>query len=121
MFLDTIRPDHEEDVSGVRLRTPPGALEAIPDSPAYRPIKHELLADVSCARDLIERYGEESESFRIVTIELVRHLASPNSAFLSKATAIAMAPVLDNGVSAIDAIQQLRSVIPHVGMYVIAG
>jgi hypothetical protein len=120
MFLDTISSDHEEDVAGVRLRTPPGASEPVPSTPVPHPIRRELLVDVSCAQSLVDRYGEENDSFRIVAVDLVRHLAAPNSAFLSKATAIAMAPVLANGVSAIDAIERLRAVIPHVGMYVVA-
>ena len=120
MFLDTIKQAHEDDVSGVRLRTPPGASETVPATPVSQPIRRELLVDVSCARSLIDRFGEDNESFKIITIDLVRHLAAPNGAFLSKATAIAMAPVLTNGVSAIDAIEQLRASIPHVGMYVVA-
>jgi hypothetical protein len=120
MFLDTIKPDHEEDVSGVRLRTPPGASEIVPAPPAPQPIRRELLVDVSCAQSLIDRFGEENESFTIITIDLVRHLAAPNSAFLSKATAIAMAPVLSDGANAIDVIETLRAAIPHVGMYVVA-
>ena len=120
MYLDTIRPDHEEDISGVRLRTPPGASETVPAAPVLQPILRELLVDVSCATLLVDLFGEENESFRILTIDLVRHLAAPNGAFLSKATAIAMAPVLSNGVSASDAIEQLRATIPHVGLYVVA-
>ena len=120
MFLDTIRSDHEEDVGGVRLRTPPGASDVIPETPTHHAIKRELLVDVSCAQSLIDRYGADGAGFQITTIDLVRHLGAPNSAFLSRATAIAMGPVLSNGVSAIDAIQQLRAGIPHVGMYVVA-
>lgn len=120
MYLDTISSDHEEDVAGVRLRTPPGASEPVPSTPVQQPIRRELLVDVSCAQALVDRFGEENDSFKIVAVDLVRHLVAPNSAFLSKATAIAMAPVLSNGVSATDAIEQLRAVIPHVGMYVVA-
>jgi hypothetical protein len=120
MYLDTIRPDHEEDISGVRLRTPPGASETVPATPVPQPILRELFVDVSCARLLVDLFGEENESFRILTIDLVRQLAAPNGAFLSKATAIAMAPVLSNGVTAGDAIEQLRATIPHVGLYVVA-
>jgi hypothetical protein len=120
MFLDTIRSDHDEEVGGVRLRTPPGASEPVPDAPIPQPIRRDLLVDVSCAKALIDRFGEENDSFHIITVELVKHLAEPNSAFLRKATAIVMAPLLSSGVSAIDAIEQLRAVIPHVGMYVIA-
>lgn len=120
MFLDTIRPDHEEDVSAVRLRTPPGASESILATPVQQPIRRELLVDVSCERSLVELFGEDNESFRIIAIDLVRHLGAPNNAPLSKATAIAMAPVLSNDVNAIDAVEQLRAILPHVGIYVVA-
>ena len=120
MYLDTTRSDHEDNLSGVRLQTPPGALQAIPGTAAESALKRELLVDISCARGLIDQLGEETESFRIVSVDLIRHLASPNSAYLNRSTAIAMAPVLANGMSAIDAIQQLRAQFPHVGMYVIA-
>lgn len=119
MYLDTIRPDHEE-ASGVRLRTPPGASEPVPATPVQQAIRRELLVDASCARLLVEHFGEDNESFRLITVDLVRHLGTPNSAFLGRATAIAMAPVLSNGVTATDAIEQLRAVTPHVGMYVVA-
>ena len=120
MLLDTIRSGHDEDVSGVQLRTPPGAVEAIPGTLVEVPIKRELLVDTSCASALIKRFGEESAHFRIVAIDLVRHLAGDHAPSISRATAIAMAPVLSNGSSAIDAIEQLRSQMPHVGMYVVA-
>ena len=120
MYLDTTRSDHEDDVSGVRLQTPPGAVQVVPATAVEPAVKRELLVDVSCARELIDRFGEENEFFRIVTVDLVRHLAGGNSAYLSKSTAIVMASVLPNGLSAIDAIQQLRTQVPHVGMYVIA-
>jgi hypothetical protein len=120
MYLDTISSDHEEDVSGVRLQTPPGAMQVIPGTAVDPALKRELLVDVSCARALIDQFGEDNESFRIVTVDLVRHLGSPNSAYLNRSTAIAMAPVLANGLGAIDALHQLRAQFPHVGMYVVA-
>jgi hypothetical protein len=120
MYLDTTRSDHEDDVSGVRLQTPPGAMHAIPGTAVESALNRELLVDISCARQLIDQVGEEHESFRIVTVDLIRQIASPNSAYLNRSIAIAMAPVLANGVKAIDAIQQLRAQFPHVGMYVIA-
>jgi hypothetical protein len=112
MYLDTIRSDHEDDVSSVRLQTPPGAMQAIPGTALESALRRELLVDISCARALIDKLGEENESFRIVTVD--------NSAYLNRSTAIAMAPVLANGLSAIDAVQQLRAQFPHVGLYVIA-
>lgn len=120
MLLETTNSSDEEDVSGLRLRTPPGSSQSIPSSPALRPLRRELLADTSCARALIERFGEESEAFRIVTIDLVRFLAAGTASSLASSTAIVMAPVLSNGLGAIEAIEQLRATIPHVGLYVVA-
>lgn len=117
MFLDT-KSDHDEDSAGVRLRTPPGS-QVITAGPAVT-LTRELLVDVSCARLLIDKFGEVGESFRIVPIDLVRHLGKPSASFLNRATAIALGPVLANGMSAIDAIDQLRGIIPHVGIYVVA-
>ena len=119
MLLETANSSDEEDVS-LRLRTPPGSSQAIPATPALQPLRRELLADASCARSLIERLGEESEAFRIVTIDLVRILAAGTASSLASSTAIAMAPILSNGLSAIETIEQLRATIPHVGLYVVA-
>jgi hypothetical protein len=119
MLLETTNSNDEEDVS-LRLRTPPGSSQAIPSSPVFQPLRRELFADVSCARGLIERLGEESDAFRIVTIDLVKYLATGTASALASSTAIAMAPVLSNGLSAIEAIEQLRAAIPHVGLYVVA-
>jgi hypothetical protein len=120
MYLDTTRSDHEGDVSGVRLQTPPGTLQVIPATAVEPGVKRELLVDISCARELIDRFGEDNDSFRIVTVDLVRHLSGSSVAYLSKSTAIVMASVLANGLSAIEAIQQLRAQVPHVGLYVVA-
>ena len=117
MFLDT-RSDREEDGAGVRLRTPPGASETIPSTRGESGIKRELLVDVSCADELISRFSEESESFRIITIDLARHLSG--GSFLNRTTAIAMGATLSNGMGAIEAIQHLRALVPHVGLYLIA-
>lgn len=120
MFLETTRSSDEDDVSEVRLRTPPGSSQSIPSGDALQSLRRELLADVSCARALIAEFGEDSDSFRIVTIDLVRHLSHGSIASLSSATAIVMAPVLASGMSAVDAIERLRASIPHVGLYVLA-
>jgi hypothetical protein len=120
MLLDTTNSSDEEDALGVRLRTPPGASQAIPTSSVPQQLRRELLADTSCAQALIERLGEESEAFRIVTIDLTRYLDSGTASALASSTAIVMAPVLSNGLSASEAIEQLRGSIPHVGLYVVA-
>ena len=119
MFLDTTNSSDEEEDVGVKLRTPPGT-PSIPGAPSPLLLRRELLADASCAKALIEQFGEDSDSFRIVTIDLVRQLASGNASSLASATAIVMAPALNNGTNAVDVIEQLRSSIPHVGLYVLA-
>lgn len=120
MFLETTRSGDEDDVSDLRLRTPPGSLQAIPSAGAFYPPRRELLADVSCARALMGEFGDDSDSFSIVTVDLVRHLSSGSVSSLSSASAIVMAPELAGGMSAVDAIEQLRASIPHVGLYVVA-
>ena len=120
MYLETTNSSDEDDVLGLRLRTPPGSSQSIPGAPALQALRRELLADVSCARALIERFGAQSEPFTIITIDLVRHLTAGTTSSLNSATAIVMAPTLANGMSAIDAIEQLRGAIPHVGLYVVA-
>lgn len=120
MYLETSNSSDEEDVLGLRLRTPPGASQSIPGAPALQPLRRELLADVSCVKALIDRYGADSEPFSIVAIDLVRHISTGTASALNSATAIVMAPTLSNGMSAVDAIEQLRGSIPHVGLYVVA-
>ena len=121
MYLETTSSSDEEDVPGLRLRTPPGSSQSIPGAPAFRALRRELLADVSCAKALIDRFGADSEPFSIVVVDLVRHLAAGTVSSLNSSAAIAMAPTLTNGMSAIEAIEQLRGSIPHVGLYVVAG
>lgn len=120
MLLDTTRPSNEEDASTVRLRTPPEASAAIPVHPgAPASLRHELLADISCAKALVERFGEDADGFRIVTIDLARHLEFGSSSMLASATAVVMGPALSNGQTAVEAIEQLRGALPHVGIYLV--
>lgn len=58
--------------------------------------------------------------FKVVRIDLARMLASGTASTLSSATAIVMAPQLSQGQTAVDAIEQLRALVPHVGLYVAA-
>jgi hypothetical protein len=120
MYLETTNSSDEEDVLGSRLRTPPGSSQSIPGAPALQPIRRELLADVSCAKALIERFGADSEPFGIVTVDLLGHFSAGTMSALNSATAIVMAPTLANGMSAVEAIDQLRGAVPHVGLYVVA-
>lgn len=121
MLLDTTTPSNEENASIVRLQTPPGASAAIPvPSGVPSPLRREILADVSCAGALMERFGEDADGFRIVTIDLARHLEFGSSTLLASSTAVVMGPALSNGQPAIEAIEQLRAALPHVGIYLVA-
>ena len=102
----------------MRLRTPPGSTEVIPSEQTTE-LRRDLLVDVSCARELIARFGAQSDAFRIITIDLARHLSAGSSSLLGTSAAMVMAPELGNGMPAVEAIEQLRGVMPHVGIYVL--
>jgi hypothetical protein len=115
MFLETTSSSNEEEVSGTRLQTPPGASPVVPDGPhALATQRGELLTDVACVQTLIEVFGEEPDAFRIAPIDVVRLLATGTAPTLGKAAAIVVSAL------SVDAIEQLRALIPHVGMYVVA-
>jgi len=116
MFLETTSSSNEEDVSGVRLQTPPGASLAAPDGPqAQATQRGELLTDVACVQTLIEAFGEEPDAFRIATVDIVRLLATGTAPHtLGESAAIVVSPL------AVEAMEQLRALIPHVGIYVVA-
>ena len=120
LLLDTTGPSNEEDISGLRLHTPPDASPAIPPvaAPAVAQ-RREVLADVGCAKVLSEHLGESSP-IRVVSIDVARLLSTASGSSLAKSTAIVMSPVLTDGVSAVEAIEKLRGVIPHVGLYILA-
>lgn len=121
MLLDTARSNRGDDeTQGARLRTPPGASQIVPDDAHTPLIRRALLADVSCSKALIERFGRESDAFIIEPIDLLAHLANPRASPFNRAVAVVMAPVLSNGASAVGVIERLRALYPHVGMYVVA-
>lgn len=115
VFLETTSSSNEEDSSAVRLRTPPSA-SAI----SSVAVRRELLADVGIAENLAAVFGLESEGFRIIPTDLGKLLSSGTAASLGKSTALVMGPTLHNGLDAAEAIEQLRALIPHVGIYVVA-
>lgn len=120
MLLDTARSNRGDDeIPGARLRTPPDS-EVVSIGGAAPQVRRELLADASCAKALIDRFGRDSDAFHIEPVDLVRHLAPGKSSPLNGAVAIVMAPVLTDGSNAIDVVEQLRALYPHVGIYVVA-
>jgi hypothetical protein len=118
-LLESTNTDNADEGTAMRLRTPPGATQVIRSEGATE-VRRDLLVDVSCARELIARFGEHSDSFRIITIDLARHLSAGSSSLLGTSAAMVMAPELANGMPAVEAIEQLRGAMPHVGMYVVA-
>ena len=120
LLLDTTGPSNEEDVSGLRLHTPPDASPVIPVVVAPTVAqRREVLADVGCAKVLSDLLAEASP-IRVVSIDVARLLSTASGSNLAKSTAIVMSPVLTDGLTAVDAIEKLRGVIPHVGLYVLA-
>ena len=93
MYLETTSPSNEEDLSAVRLHTPPGVPLAVPSgSSAISRVPRELLVDASCLQSLRAAYGHEPEAFRIITIDVGRLLSSGTASTLAKSAAIVMAP-----------------------------
>lgn len=121
VLLDTASSSNQDDLVGVR--SPDAAGEAgspAPDAGVLREPVGELLADLSCVRTLIDRYGQASEAFRIVPIDLVTMLSNGSVASLSESIALALGPVLGNGQTAAEAVEQVRALVPHIGIYVVA-
>lgn len=121
MYLETTSSSSEEDVSGVRLHSPPGAPLAVPADPnAFSLLRRELLADAPCVESLIGAFGDDPAAFRIVTVDVARLLSTGTAPTLGKSAAIVMSTVLSDGTPAVEAIEELRALIPHVGVYVVA-
>ena len=120
MLLETTNSSNEDDVSSLKLQTPPGASPIISAAPNPLVLRREILADVGCVDSLAATIGLESEAFSIIPTDLGKLLSTGAAATLSKSTAIVMGPMLRNGHGAVEAIEQLRSFIPHVGIYVVA-
>jgi hypothetical protein len=121
MYLETTSPSNEEDVSGVRLRTPPGSPLTVPSGPnTYSLLRRELLADAACVQSLIEAFGDEPTAFRIVAVDVARLLSTGTVPTLGQSAAIVLSPALSDGTPAVEGIEQLRALIPHVGIYVVA-
>ena len=119
VLLESSGSSNADDTARVRLHTPPKTSRVVPEV-AVDTVRRDLLVDVSCARSLVARFGEQSDSFRIIAIDLARHLATGSTSLLGTSAAIVMAPELANGMTAAEAIQKLRGALPHVGIYVVA-
>lgn len=121
MYLETTSSSDEQDVSGVRLQTPPGGPLAVPSGPdAFSPVRPEILADAACVQSLVEAFGDEPTAFRIVAVDVASLLSTGTVPTLGQSAAIALSPVLSDGTPAVEGIEQLRALIPHVGIYVVA-
>ena len=120
MFVETTGSFHEEGLSNKRLHTPPTGAQFLPALSITLPsARRELVTDVTCAKTLIDALGDAADEFEIVRSDLAWMLATGTVTTLSQST-IVIAPVLANGMGAAEAIEQLRTMLPHVGIYVLA-
>ena len=119
MLLETTSSSNE-DGSRVWLRTPPDGVEAyVNGTTPLTPLRREIVADSSCAKLLSEALGEHPSGFQVVTADIGWMLSMGSASTLGRST-IVMAPTLANGWGAPEAVEQLRAMVPHVGIYVVA-
>ena len=105
----------------MRLRTPPDGIELVAStgSNALAPLRREIVVDLACAKALTEALGDHVADFQIVTADIGWMLSTGSASTLGRSTFV-MGPTLTSGLSAVDAVEQLRTLVPHVGMYVVA-
>jgi hypothetical protein len=116
----TSSSNDEEDVTGVRLRTPPGGMLPVEGgSGPLAPLRREIVADLGAIRTLGDALGDQSAAFQVVTADIGWMLSTGSASSLGKST-IVMGTVLTNGLTAAEAVEQLRALVPHVGIYVVA-
>jgi hypothetical protein len=119
MFLET-GLFNEEGLSNKRLQTPPTGAQFLPALSILLPsARRELVTDVTCAKMLTDALGDAAGEFEIVKSDLAWMLATGTASTLGQST-IVIAPALANGMGATEAVEQLRALLPHVGVYVLA-
>lgn len=118
MLLETTSSSNE-DGSRVWLRTPPGVEPVVESTSPLMPLRREIVADSSCARLLADAMGNQPSGFTIVSADIGWMLSTGSAATLGKSTLV-VAPTLANGWAAADAVEQLRALVPHIGIYVVA-
>jgi hypothetical protein len=114
LTVDSLSSRNEEE-GNVRFSTPESSDAISQSSPG---IPRELYVDVTCAEVVRALLG--GSSIKLVPVDLAALLARNAAASLDNATAIVIAPVLRHGVTAIEVVEQLRGLIPQIGIYVVA-
>jgi hypothetical protein len=114
LTLDTHSSRNEEE-GNVRFSTPESS-ETVSRPPT--PIARELVVDVACAELVRTAFG--NSSIKLIPVDIAMLLATNAGASLTSATAVVMGPTLRRGLTAIEAIEQLRALVPHVSIYVAA-
>jgi hypothetical protein len=114
LTLDTLGSRNEEE-GNVRSSTPESSESIVRTSP---PVAPELIVDVTCAELVRSLVG--NAPIRVVALDVAALLATNAGASLGKATAIVMGPALRRGLMAIEAIEQIRGLVPQLGIYVVA-
>jgi hypothetical protein len=82
-------------------------------------LRREIVTDVACIKLLGEALSDHSAAFQVVTADIAWMLSTGTASTLGKST-IVIGPVLANGMAAAEAVEQLRALVPHVGVYVVA-
>lgn len=114
LTVDSLSSRNEEE-GNVRFSTPESSDAIARSAPA---IPRELYVDVTCAEVVRAVLGPSS--IKLVPVDLAAILATNAGASLDNATAIVIAPALRHGVTAVDAVEQLRGLLPQIGIYVVA-
>jgi hypothetical protein len=114
--LDTLSSRSEEE-TGSRGWPPQVEAQAAASTPRPERPGH-LMVDASCAS--VVRVPLRNATLRTEPVNLDTLLSSGSASSLDGATAVVMAPKLNSGLTAVDAIEQLRARAPHVGIYVVA-
>jgi hypothetical protein len=105
VLLETTSSSNE-DGSRIWLRTPPGAAEPVQSNPLI-PLRREIVADSGCAKLLAEVLGNDPSGFQVVRADIGWMLSTGSASTLGRST-IVVSPVLANGMSASEAVEQLR-------------
>ena len=120
VYLQTMTSGEAESLSSMGLHTPPGGVQPVPALGITQPAPaRELVVDAACARLLAEALGADASQFHVVPSDIAWTLSTGTAHTLGQST-IVLGALLANGMTAAEAIVQLRALVPHVGVYVLA-
>jgi hypothetical protein len=111
-----------DDDGTLDVRTPPDGMGVIPVArarglPGYG--QRYVIVDSACS-DLVGEALARSQARRTTVLDLGSPRASRPTAMLGKAAAVVLGCRLEGGLPSAEAIVQIRSMHPHIGIYVVA-